>query len=151
MKKLTLGLVLICFVSFNYGCVEFLAAGVLTGAGELVKYSKSNIAHKTFTTGQQKVTLAAMRALQRMGIKINRIADGDDKTKICAATTELDIKIDLNYLTKNTTKVSVNASKNKLLKDKATANEIIVQIDNILTEENQAASQQTNFIRPITF
>ena len=52
--------------------------------------------------------------------------------EISATTDRLKIYIELERITNKTTKISVNAKKNVVLKDSATAAEIIEQIETIL-------------------
>ena len=52
--------------------------------------------------------------------------------EISATTARLKIYIELERITNKTTKISVNAKKNVVLKDSATATEIIEQIETIL-------------------
>jgi hypothetical protein len=75
---------------------------------------------------------ATHRALKRMGIReAGRSASGDE-IEITAIAGELNITITLSRVTGQTTKMSVDARKNFLFKDRATAAEIIDQTVRIL-------------------
>jgi hypothetical protein len=67
---------------------------------------------------------------------INIIDDrkSEDGRTITAATKELDIVISLEEVTTKTTQVKVDARKSVVLKDKATAAEIINQVGKFLGE-----------------
>jgi hypothetical protein len=69
-----------------------------------------------------------------MDIKIIEDNKSEDGRTITADTEELDIVIDLEEVTSKTTKVKVDARKRVVLKDKATAAEIINQVGKILGE-----------------
>ena len=66
MKKALISVILVFCLACNYGCVEILAAGALTGAGEYIKYTKNNDAHRTFTGSQNQVIVAATNALKKI-------------------------------------------------------------------------------------
>ena len=69
-----------------------------------------------------------------MDIKITDDRKSEDGRTITAATKELDIAIILEEVTSKTTQVKVDARKRVVLKDKATAAEIINQVGKILGE-----------------
>ena len=69
-----------------------------------------------------------MFALKEMGIKVVDDSTTEKGKRIKAATEELDIIIDLEQVTAKVTKVNVNARKGPMIKDKATASEIIAQV-----------------------
>ena len=69
-----------------------------------------------------------------MDIKIIDDSKTEDGRIITAATKELDIVIHLEDVTTKTTQVKVDARKRVVLKDKATAAEIINQVGKILGE-----------------
>jgi hypothetical protein len=81
-----------------------------------------------------RVHQATISALKKMDIKIIEDNKSEDGRTITADTEELDIVIDLEEVTSKTTKVKVDARKRVVLKDKATAVEIINQVGKILGE-----------------
>lgn len=136
MKSKTLkNLTAIIFVFLLAGC-EFLPLAVplvVSGAGGGVAYTVTNVAYKTFSYPMKKVEGAAHTALKKMEIKeVKREASDDENVRIVAATKNLSIYIDLEMITPATTKISVNAKRNTVLKDKATATEIIEQTERAL-------------------
>jgi Protein of unknown function (DUF3568) len=127
------GLRTYCFVFlllFLSGCT----AVALTGAGVGVGYTLSNVAYRSFSAPVDRVHDATIDALKKMGIHIIDDSRSGDGRTITAVTSELDIIIDLEKITSKTTQVKVDARKNYLLKDKATAAEIINQVGIILGE-----------------
>jgi len=86
----------------------------------------------TFPSGQ--VENAVRAALKKMGIKETGSKKIERGIEISATTPKLKIDIELERITNKTTKISVDAKKNVLLKDSATAAEIIEQTERILEE-----------------
>lgn len=137
-----LSLLFILSLILNYGCVEFLTAAALTGTGELARYTMRRSVHRTFSKSRQQVTEAAANALHKMGIQIKNIVSNNKETKIYAFIKNISIKIKLGCITTHTTKVSVNASKNKVINDKALANEVVAQMHALLSEEDKPGDRQ---------
>ena len=130
MKRLK-NCIIILLIPFTTGCAT-VALTALSGVGFAVHYSQSNVASKTFTFPMDQADKATMSALQKMSIKVvvdNRTKKGK---RIKAATDELDIIIDLEQVTAMVTKINVDARKGPVLKDKATAGEIIAQVSKAL-------------------
>jgi hypothetical protein len=125
-----------CFVVFLLPLLAGCTAIVLTGAGAGITYTLSNVAYKSFSSSLDLVHHATVDALKKMDIKtIDDYKTVDGRT-IIAATKELDIVIDLEEVTSKTTQIKVDARKRVILKDKATAAEIINQVGMILGEQN---------------
>lgn len=116
------------FLPIIAGC----AAIAVTGAGVGVSYTLTNIAYKTFNSSIDEVDKATSQALNKMAIKIIDDSKTENGRRIKASTKELDITIDLERVTSRATRIKVDASKNHILKDKATATEIIHQTERIL-------------------
>lgn len=106
----------------------------LTGAGVGVSYTLSNVAYRTFSSPGDQVHTATVDALKKMGIKIVDDYKSENDRTINASTKELDIEINLEEVTLKTTQIKVDARKSIVLKDKATAAEIINQVGKILGE-----------------
>jgi len=109
-------------------------AVALTGAGVGVSYTLSNVAYRSFSSPGDQVHNATVDALKKMGIKIVDDNKSENGRTILATTNELDIVIDLEEVTSKTTQIKVDARKRVVLKDKATAAEIINQVGKILGE-----------------
>lgn len=121
-----------CLVLLLFSLISGCAAVALTGAGFGASYTLGNVAHKTFNFSLNRAHKATILALKKMDIKVV----GDTKTekgrRIKSATETLDIIIDLERVTSKATKIKVNAKKGPILKDKATAGEIIAQVGKVL-------------------
>ena len=143
VRKLAISLILILMVAVNSGCVAIFAAGVVTGAGQYVKYALDSIANQTFMGDLQQVTSVSINVLKEMKIKIRNVERYDEGTRIFAATKNLDIRISLAPISANTTRVSIDVSRYTVLRDKATASAIIMQINTFLTNDNQSLARRT--------
>jgi hypothetical protein len=115
---------------FWSGCT----AVALTGAGVGVSYTLSNVAYRSFSSPVDQVHNATVDALKKMGIMITDDSTSEKGRTITAITNELDIVINIEKVTSKTTQVKVDARKSFILKDKATAAEIINQVGKILGE-----------------
>lgn len=111
-------------IPFMLGC----AAVALTGAGLGVSYTFTNVAYRSFNSPLDQVHMATRSAFQKMDIKIIDDSDSQGQRTIRAATAKLDISINLEKITPKTTQIKVDARRNVVLKDKATAVEIIHQV-----------------------
>ena len=106
----------------------------LTGAGAGISYTLGNVAYRSFSFPVDRVHHATMAALKKMNIKIINDSKLEDGRTITAVTKELDIVINLEEVTSKTTQIKVDARKRVVLKDKATAAEIINQVGKSLGE-----------------
>ena len=106
----------------------------LTAAGVGVSYTLSNVAYRSFSSPMDRIHHATIVALKKMGIRVIDDSKSEDGRIIIAATKGLDIAISLEEVTSKTTQIKVDARKRVVLKDKATAAEIINQVGKILGE-----------------
>jgi hypothetical protein len=123
-----------CFVVFLLPLLSGCTAMALTGAGVGASYTLSNVAYRSFSSPGDQVHQATITALKKMDIKIIDDSKSEEGRIITATTRELDIVINLEEVTSKTTQVKVDARKRVVLKDKATAAEIINQVGKILGE-----------------
>ena len=123
---------LLCIILALSGCaligLAAVPAAVSSGAAG-VTYTVTNNAYKTISSPLADVEAALNKALQKMDIKKTKRKAEEGKVSVTAVTGNLDIIIDLEKVTPTVTKIEVNAKKEALLKDKATATEIIVQTE----------------------
>lgn len=110
------------------GCAAVALSGATMGAG----YNFMNVADKTSNYPIEHVHLALTQALERMDIKITEDEKTDSGREIVAMANDLEIDIELESITFKTTRMSVDAAKAAIIKDRATAAEIIVQTQRIL-------------------
>lgn len=123
---------------FAYACLLLLsgcASILIAGASGGVAYSLTNIAYKTIPCPIEQVEFANRLALMKMGIKYVEAVKTENRSRIFAETSELKITIDLNKITPKSTKISVDAKKNVLLKDKSTAEAIIDETEAMLAKD----------------
>ena len=136
VQKIFISLMLFGVLIVNNGCVTILAAGAIMGATQYVKYTVDSTANRTFFGNLNHVTLSSIDVLKKMGITIGTVKKQETGAKIQAVANDLKIKISIHPITDNTTKVSIDALKYAVLRDKATADEIITQIDVALTDQH---------------
>jgi len=122
------------FVVFLLPLLAGCTAIALTGAGAGISYTLSNVAYRSFSFSVDRVHNPTLSALKKMDITIIDDYRTEDGRSIIATTKELDIVIDLEEITSKTTQVKVDARKRVILKDKATAAEIINQVGKNLGE-----------------
>lgn len=114
------------------GCASVLLAGASGG----VAYTITNVAYKTIVSPIDRVEFANRLALIKMGIKQVEKEETRNGVKIFAETAELKIHITLEKITSRTTKISVDAAKSIIVKDRATAAAIIEQTEAMLEKED---------------
>ena len=119
---------IICCSSGLLGCASLMVAGV-SGS---VAYTMNNVAYKTVSFSLAATDVALRNALRHMDIREADRNTSDDKIEIEAVTRDLNISIILERITAKTTKISVDAKKSFVIKDRATAAEIIEQTVAIL-------------------
>ncbi len=113
------------------GCTSVL----VTGASGGVAYTVTNIAYKTIVSPIDEVEFANRLALMKMRIKYLERMETENGVTIVAETSELNIYIYLEKITPAMTKIAVNAEKNIVMKDKATAVAIIEETEAMLKSE----------------
>jgi len=122
------GRILLCVMLFSTGCAQVVVPGTLAGAGEYYRYSTGNVAQQTVNGDLDRVSDGTQAALQKMKIRLEGVSRTDDETVFHAETPQLDIQIRLKPITPAVTKVTVDATKGRMIKDKSTAEEILSQI-----------------------
>lgn len=123
---------LICLAA---GCAEVVVPGAFTGAGEAYHYTTDNVVKKTLMGDVGQVKTATRKALTKMDVHFHSMKTEGYETEIEASTTELDITITIEPVTSVTTKVEVDAEKDEVFKDRATAALILSQIETELNRK----------------
>jgi hypothetical protein len=131
MNFLKLGLAVLCLSIFS-GC----AAVAITGGSLGMGYAVTNVARKTVNHPLDKVIWAVMDASEKMEIKVVKNKGNEEERFIEASTKKLNISIQLESITPKTTKMTINAREGLFLKDKSTANAIILKTEKILGTES---------------
>jgi hypothetical protein len=115
------------------GCaaVALTAGGVGLSTG--VSHTLGGIVYKTFTAPEPKVRRSTMTALKRMQIDVVESTRDGNKELIKAKAADRQIEIEIESLTPKTTRMTVTATKeNSLVRDSATATEIILQTEKLV-------------------
>jgi hypothetical protein len=105
------------------GCAAVAGTAVTTG----VSYTFSNVAYRTFDRPKERVHQAVLRALGHMDMRVVTDHAKGTSTQVLAKAGRYDVDVKIEPITDNATKISVTAKKNVLLRDKATAAEVINQ------------------------
>lgn len=121
---------------FLNGCaaiaLALLGAGVGVATEQAVSYTMRGVASRTLTAPLARVRRATLRALRRMGIKV----EGQEKTEygelIKATGTNRQIEVRLEPITPKSTRMRTVAKRGFFLRDRATAKEIILQTERII-------------------
>ncbi len=127
------GIVRLCLVGLLalQGCAVF-AVGAVTGPAAGIPYTSLGVAEKTFPEEREKVLTALNKALATLDVKTGQITNREEggrivQTDLQAYARDLDITISLDQVSERAARVSVDATRNHIFKDKATATEILVQ------------------------
>lgn len=115
-----------------------VGAGVSTGTG--VSYTLDSIAYKTFTAPVEDLQGATMKTLKRMDITVKENKPGESGRRIVAIASDRTIEIELDRLTAKTSRMQVVAKQGWLLRDRATAMEIIIQTEQTLDDQQSLAN-----------
>ena len=137
MKHIFAGVRVICCLWLLAGCAEVIVPGTITGGGEYYRYNTTNVAEKTLIATVSEIKAASTDALKNMDIQLQGVSTEGSETEMKAATAELDISITMIPVTATTTRVTVNAVKDHVIRDKATADEIMAQIKNELADRQE--------------
>ena len=115
------------------GCIPVVLTAAGVGMATGVWHTLSGIVYKTFAAPQPKVQHATLAALRKMQITVTESKREDNKEMITARATDRDIDIEIEALTPNATRITVVAKKDGgLLRDSATATEIILQTEKLV-------------------
>ena len=123
-----------------YGCegVAVALLGVSTGvaASTAINYTLDGIAYRTFTASRENVRLAALKALSRMGMKLEEDSKRDGRDYFVATGLDRKIEIELEVLAARTTRINAVAKYGffNIFRDRATSTEIILQTEKALAE-----------------
>ncbi|MBI2399920.1 MAG: hypothetical protein HYV23_02510 [Deltaproteobacteria bacterium] len=106
---------------------------IIAGAGGGITYTFTNIAYRTITRPPEEIERAALKAMEKMSIRVENLRHKEYDTEIRARTRQLKIIITLERMTPTLTRMKVNAKKGLIFKDKNTAFEIIYQTEFFLS------------------
>ena len=151
LKRGIIGIGMIGIIWLQAGCAQVVVPGTVAGAGELYRYSTGNVAKQTFVGDMKQTIDAATLALEKMSIELieTESISMDAETILYAETPEMEITLQLQPVTSTVTRVSIDTKKGQWAKDKATANEILSQIGQIL-ETGIASQKLIDFTQTLT-
>lgn len=121
------------------GCAAIaLTAGGLA-AGQGIDHTLTGITYKTFNAPMNQLRLATLKTLHRLDMKVTGDSKTEEGRKIVATAVAREIEIEFEILTRRATRMRVIVSKGAILKDSATATEIIIQTAETLDRETSTA------------
>lgn len=128
-------LITVCILTLGLqGCaigglgLMLAATGTGLAAGAGVDHTLSGITYKTFAVSRNQLRFATLKTLHRMDMKVVNDKREKEVHLIEAAALDRTIEIELERLTRRTTRMRVVANQGQVFfKDSATATEIIVQ------------------------
>ena len=125
------------------GCaaVALTAGGLAAGQG--IDHTLTGITYKTFNTPMNRLRLATLKTLHRLDMKVTDDSKTEEGRIILATAASREIEIEFEILTRRATRMRVIVSKGAILKDSATATEIIIQTAETLDRETSTARQRS--------
>jgi hypothetical protein len=115
------------------GCDPVSLTAASIGASTGISHTLGGIVYRTFTAPMSTVERATVRALKDMGIEvIGRETNEDGERVITASAKDREIQVSLEPLTKRTTRLRAMA-RDGILQDGATATEIVLQTERVLS------------------
>ena len=142
--RVTIGVVLLALAVGLGGCAGVglalfgVGAGISGGTG--VNYTLDSIAYKTFATSEPELRAATVKTLKRMAMDVTENEATESGRQITANAGDRTVDIELDRITAKTSRMRVNVKKGWILRDRATAGEIIVQTEKTL-EHGMLASK----------
>ena len=127
-------------VLLTQGCAV-VAVGAVAGAAAGVTYTVLGVAEKTYNEEYDTVVAALQQALVSLDIKTGDTKKTEENNKVVTTEIEafardLTIQVTIERVTDKATRVVVDASKRYVIKDRATATEILIQTTNILPKKS---------------
>lgn len=132
-RKLKATTALILLTATTTACDPLTLTAASVGAGIGVSHTLNGIIYRTFTAPMKTVENGSLAAMRDMGVKVVSRKTNDDGERIINATArDRDIEVLLEPLSARATRMRVIAN-NGLLKDSATATEIMNQTERVLS------------------
>jgi len=107
------------------GLTLFTTGAGLAGTG--TSYTLDSVAYRTFTAPIDDLRRATLTALRRMDVKVQTDEATTDGRRVEAEATDRSIDIELERLTARATRMRVLVKHGWILRDRATATEIVAQ------------------------
>jgi hypothetical protein len=132
-QKTKTATVLILLAAATSACDPVSLTAASLGAGVGVSHTLNGIIYRTFTAPMQTVENGSVTAMRDMGVKVvSRETNKDGERIINATAKNREIEVLLEPLSARTTRMRVIAN-NGILKDSATATEIMLQTERVLS------------------
>ena len=114
------------------GCAAVALTALGVGGAVGVNHTLNGMVYKTFTEPLPKVKRATLTALKQMEIAVDAVEKTKQGEVIKAKASNRAIEVEFEALTPKTTRMRVVADSDGLIKDSATATEIILQTERAL-------------------
>lgn len=111
------------------GCDPISLTLASVGASVGVSQQMNGYVYRTFTAPMPEVKGAALVALKRMAIKVESTEKTEIGERINAKSADRTIELEIEAISRNTTRLRSIARKDKWLMDSATATEVILQTE----------------------
>lgn len=149
----SLGLVTVTMVTLQ-GCVAGLPLAAFsivagTGAGAGVGHALDSITYKTFSVPLSGLSRATLMTLDRLDMPVMEVENTDKGQTITAQAGDRSVDIELDHLTTTASRMRVVVKKNILIRDRATATEIILQTDRTLSDHPHLARGDVKPAQPV--
>jgi hypothetical protein len=109
-----------------------VGAGISGGTG--VNYTLDSVAYKTFAASEPDLRAATLKTLKRMAMDVTAKQMTETGSEITAAAGDRTVEIELDRITARTSRMRVVVKKGWILRDRATAGELIVQTARVLDD-----------------
>ncbi len=133
------GAAMVLALGLSQGCaavgLTFLGVGAGITGGTGVSYTLDSVAYKTFTTPEEGLRAATLKTLKRMDMPVQVDEQTDSGRRITAVAGDRTVDIELDGLTRATSRMRVNVKQGWFFRDRATATEIILQTERTLDDE----------------
>ena len=120
-----------------------------TGAGVGAGHTLDSITYKTFSVPLSGLSRAAIMTLDRLDMPVMEVEDTEEGQTITAEAGDRTVEIELDRLTTTASRMRVVVKKNILIRDRATATEIILQTDRTLTDHPHLAKGDVKPAQPV--
>jgi hypothetical protein len=114
------------------GCAAVGLTALGVGAAVGVSHTLNGIVYRTFSEPLPKVKRATLTALSQMEIPVEKVEKTEQGERIKAKASNRAIEVEFESLTPKATRMRVTADSHGLIKDSATATEIILQTERAL-------------------
>ena len=113
------------------------AAAVSAGVGNTVKagieYSVTGTAYRTFTLSIEDLSAVVRRTLERMELPVTEAAAHDTRLVLVAEGIDRTVRLTFTPISPSLTRLSISVKQGLVRRDRATASEIITQLEQSVT------------------